>query len=66
VEISQNISAAVQGASKVSAVLSEVLEATRAAERTAEVVPRASEGVRGSVAELCMQVERFLTWPRRR
>ena len=60
-EISQNISAAADGASKVSAVLSDVSDATRAAERTAEVVLRASEGVRNSVAELQMQVERFLT-----
>jgi PAS domain-containing protein len=60
-EISHNISAAADGATKVSAVLSDVSEATRAAERTAEVVLRSSEGVRNSVAELRMQVERFLT-----
>jgi NO-binding membrane sensor protein with MHYT domain/methyl-accepting chemotaxis protein len=60
-DISHNISAAADGALKVSAVLGEVAEATRAAEHTAEVVLRASEGVRNSVAELRMQVERFLT-----
>jgi methyl-accepting chemotaxis protein len=60
-EISHNISAAAEGASKISAVLNEVSEATHAAERTAEVVLRASEGVRNSVAELKSQVERFLS-----
>jgi methyl-accepting chemotaxis protein len=59
-EISQNISAAADGASKVSAVLSDVSQATRAAEQTAEVVLRASEGVRNSVAELHKHVEQFL------
>jgi NO-binding membrane sensor protein with MHYT domain/PAS domain-containing protein len=59
-EISYNISAAADGASEVSSVLSEVSHATRAAEHTAEVVLRASEGVRNSVAELRAQVERFL------
>jgi len=59
-EISQNISNAAEGASKVSAVLSDVSEATRAAEQTAEVVLRASEGVRNSVAELRKHVEQFL------
>jgi methyl-accepting chemotaxis protein len=60
-EISRHISAAADGASKVASVLSDVSDATRAAENTAEVVLRASEGVRGSVAELQKQVERFLT-----
>jgi methyl-accepting chemotaxis protein/PAS domain-containing protein len=59
-EISQNISAAADGASKVSAVLSDVSQATRAAEQTAEVVLRASEGVRNSVAQLRSHVEHFL------
>jgi NO-binding membrane sensor protein with MHYT domain/methyl-accepting chemotaxis protein len=59
-EISRNISAAADGASKVASVLSDVSDATRAAENTAEVVLRASEGVRNSVAELQGQVERFL------
>jgi methyl-accepting chemotaxis protein len=59
-EISQNISDAAEGASKVSAVLSDVSQATRAAEQTAEVVLRASEGVRNSVAELRAHVEQFL------
>jgi NO-binding membrane sensor protein with MHYT domain/methyl-accepting chemotaxis protein len=60
-EISQNISAAADGASKVSSVLSEVSEATHAAETTAEVVLRASEAVRSSVADLRAQVEQFLS-----
>jgi hypothetical protein len=41
-------------------VLSDVSQATRAAEQTAEVVLRASEGVRNSVAELHKHVEQFL------
>jgi methyl-accepting chemotaxis protein len=60
-EISHNISAAAGGVSKVSAALREVAEVTRAAAHTAEVVLRASGGVRGSVAELQARVERFLT-----
>jgi NO-binding membrane sensor protein with MHYT domain/methyl-accepting chemotaxis protein len=59
-EISRNISAAADGASKVASVLTEVSAATRSAENTAEVVLRASEGVRNSVAELQKQVGRFL------
>jgi methyl-accepting chemotaxis protein len=58
--ISQNITEAADGASQVSAVLSEVSEATHAAESTAEMVLRASEAVRNSVTDLRTKVEQFL------
>lgn len=60
-EISDNILAASEGASKVSGVLSEVSVATLTAERSAEGVLGASETVSKSVSELRAHVEQFLT-----
>jgi methyl-accepting chemotaxis protein len=60
-EISQNISAAAEGATMVSAVLIDVSKATQVAERSAEIVLGASDSVSRSVLDLRNHVEQFLT-----
>jgi methyl-accepting chemotaxis protein/NO-binding membrane sensor protein with MHYT domain len=59
-EISQNISAAAEGASMVSGVLGDVSSATVEAQKSAEIVLHASLAVETKVMDLKGQVEEFL------
>jgi len=59
-EISQNITAAADGAAVISSTLEEVSHATREAQSSAEIVLDASRTVEETVIDLRREVEEFL------